>query len=206
MTKNHPAGLGDAPDQRLGSVFVRLLRRLPTRLRWNLLRRRFGGAEAARMMGMSVGEDCRILSYQVSAEPWLVTIGDGVTVSSDVLFITHDGAGWLFRNQTTGERPYRYARITIGNDCFVGARAVLMPGVRVGDGSIVAAGSVVHRSVPSGVIVGGNPARIISTTDAFARKVGSWKRTEDQQGETYRQRVDSIVDSAFLPELVPPER
>ncbi|WP_186324477.1 DapH/DapD/GlmU-related protein [Microbacterium paludicola] len=155
---------------------------------------------------MTVGEDCRILSYQVSAEPWLVTIGDGVTVSSDVLFITHDGAGWLFRDRSTGDRAYRYAPISIGRDCFIGARAVLMPGVRVGDGSVIAAGSVVHRSVPAGVIVGGNPARIISTTDAFARKVGSWRRTTDQRGKTYRDRVDSIVDNHFLPDLVPPDR
>jgi len=51
----------------------------------------------------------------------------------------------------------------IGQNSFVGASAVIMPGVRVGAGSIVGAGSVVTRDVPDGVIVAGNPAKIIKT-------------------------------------------
>jgi acetyltransferase-like isoleucine patch superfamily enzyme len=49
----------------------------------------------------------------------------------------------------------------IGRNSFVGTSAVIMPGVRIGDGSIVGAGSVVTKDVPSGVIVAGNPAKII---------------------------------------------
>lgn len=49
----------------------------------------------------------------------------------------------------------------IGSDCFVGARAVILPGVSVSSGSIVAAGAVVTKNVPAGSIVAGNPARVI---------------------------------------------
>jgi len=53
------------------------------------------------------------------------------------------------------------ASITIGSDVFVGARSIILKGVTIGDGSVIAAGSVVVSDVPAGVISGGNPARVI---------------------------------------------
>lgn len=49
----------------------------------------------------------------------------------------------------------------IGCNCFIGTRAIILPGVKIGDECIVAAGAVVTKDVPSNCIVGGNPARII---------------------------------------------
>jgi acetyltransferase-like isoleucine patch superfamily enzyme len=54
-----------------------------------------------------------------------------------------------------------YAHTRIGRRCFIGARSMIMPGIVVGDGSIVAAGSVVTKDVPARSIVAGNPAKII---------------------------------------------
>lgn len=54
-----------------------------------------------------------------------------------------------------------YLDTWIGENCFIGARSVILPGIRIGDGSIVGAGSVVTRDVPAGCIVAGNPAKII---------------------------------------------
>ena len=53
------------------------------------------------------------------------------------------------------------AHTYIGDNCFIGAGATVLPGIRVGDGSIIAAGSVVTKDVPAGCIVAGNPARVI---------------------------------------------
>ena len=81
------------------ATHLSLVRRLPDRWRWRLLSTLIGPVRAARAMGVVVGEDCRILSLAVSAEYELISIGDRVTISSDVLFVTHDGAGWLVRDE-----------------------------------------------------------------------------------------------------------
>jgi maltose O-acetyltransferase len=52
-------------------------------------------------------------------------------------------------------------RVTIGNDVWIGARALILAGISIGDGAVVAAGAVVTRDVPANAIVGGNPAQVI---------------------------------------------
>ena len=52
-------------------------------------------------------------------------------------------------------------QVTIGDYCFIGPRAIIMPGINIGDGAIVAGGAIVTKDVPAGVIVGGVPAKII---------------------------------------------
>lgn len=155
-----------------------LVRRLPRWWRWRALSRIKGPVEAARELGVTIGEGCRIYSLQISSEWELLTIGDRVTVSSDVTFITHDGVGWLFPDEQ-GRRHYWLARIEIGDDVFVGAGSTIMPGVRIGNRCVVAAGSVVTKSVPDGSVVGGNPAKIIGTYDALATKVAEWPTTRE---------------------------
>ena len=54
-----------------------------------------------------------------------------------------------------------YLHTRIGRNCFIGGRAMILPGVEIGDGCIVGAGAVVTKSVPPGCIVAGNPARIL---------------------------------------------
>lgn len=51
--------------------------------------------------------------------------------------------------------------VRIGRDCFIGGASVILPGVTIGDGSIVGGGAVVYDDVPPGTIVGGNPARVL---------------------------------------------
>ncbi|MCX6967576.1 MAG: DapH/DapD/GlmU-related protein [Verrucomicrobia bacterium] len=59
--------------------------------------------------------------------------------------------------------PLQVAKITIGNDVFIGARAFLMPGIRVGDRAVVGACSLVTKDVAQESIVGGNPAKVLRT-------------------------------------------
>lgn len=168
-------------------------------LRYRILKSVRGPAYAARSAGVQVGEGCRIISSPVTTEPWLVTIGDRVTISSKVTLVTHDGSGWLFRDDRG--RRYRYARIRIGSDVFIGAGAIIMPGVSIGDRCVVGAGSVVTKSVPDGTVVAGNPARLVSDWGSFHDRLAHWKSESDMSGSTYRERVDSIVDAGFRPPL-----
>jgi acetyltransferase-like isoleucine patch superfamily enzyme len=155
-----------------------LVRRLPRWWRWRALSRIKGSEQAARELGVTIGEGCRIYSLDISSEWELLSIGDRVTVSSGVRFITHDGVGWLFPDEQ-GRRHYWLARIEIGDDVFVGAGSTIMPGVRIGNRCVVAAGSVVTRSVPDGTVVGGNPAKIIGTYEALGAKVATWPTTRE---------------------------
>src|SRR6516225_3454607 len=81
-----------------------------------------GNAFALRRRGVKVGAGSRIYTRSFSGEPWLVSIGDRVTVAPGVDFITHDASSWLLKDEKG--RRYRYARITVGNDVFIGANAV----------------------------------------------------------------------------------
>jgi acetyltransferase-like isoleucine patch superfamily enzyme len=147
--------------------------KIADRWKWRLYASLHGRSEASRRLGVTVGRDCDLLSMNVSSEYHLITIGDRVTVSSDVLFITHDGSGRLVKD-ALGRRHYRLAPIVVGDDVFIGARAVIMPGVRLGDRVVVAAGSVITKSIASDSVVGGNPARYLMRFEDFAAKVDDW--------------------------------
>ncbi len=64
------------------------------------------------------------------------------------------------KNRLSDLYPPLKAPVIIGNDCWIGANAIILPGVTIGDCCVVAAGSVVTKNVPSGVLVAGNPAVI----------------------------------------------
>ena len=70
------------------------------------------------------------------------------------------------RNGTSG--PESGQPIVIGEDCWFGGQVIVLPGVTIGNGVVVGAGSVVTKSVPDMVVVAGNPARIIKKTEPSA--------------------------------------
>lgn len=121
-----------------------------------------------RKKGITVGDGCRIFSnlYTYAGEPYLISIGDNVTISSGVELCTHDNA---VIKVVPGKTDI-VGRITIGNNCFIGMRAIVMYGVTLGDNCIVGAGSVVTHSFPANSVVAGNPARLICTAEEYGNK------------------------------------
>lgn len=159
----------------------------------------FGNEKVARWLGVSIGKNCRILTTKFGSEPWLITIGDNVTVSFDVVFINHDGVGWLFKDENG--RRYKYSKIRVGDNCFIGAQSIILPGVCIGNNCVIGAGSVLTKSVPDGCVVAGNPARYITTYDELMARIKSWPSESYISGEKYRSRVSSILDDNFRPEI-----
>jgi len=95
---------------------------------------------------------------------WLIKIGDDVTVSNQVLFLAHD-------DSTRTETGYgRVGSITIGNNVFIGAKSIILSGVSIGDNSIIAAGSVVSRDIPSNSIAMGAPAKVSGSYSDFIER------------------------------------
>lgn len=159
-----------------------------------------GGVAYARHRGVQVGERCRILTTKLGSEPFLIRIGDDVTVASGVRLINHDGATSLVKDQN--ERRCYYARIEIGSQVFIGVGSTIMPGVRIADRVIVAAGSVVTKSIPRDTVVGGVPARYIcSFQDYMDRSLKHYPCMKQMAGDSYRERVESVIDPEFKEDL-----
>ena len=83
--------------------------------------------------------------------PTGVHIGEGSAVSFDAVILTHDHIRSL------------YLDTRIGKFCQIGARSIIMPGITIGDHSIIGAGSVVTKDIPPNSIAVGNPAKVIRT-------------------------------------------
>lgn len=125
----------------------------------------------AKYIGVNLGGNIRLMKNIIwGSEPYLITIGNNVTISNDVEFITHDGATWVFRNNEKYKNIIKYGKIKIGNNCFIGAKSILLPGTSLGENSVVAAGSVVTKKFPDNVVIGGNPAKIIKSTEEYIKK------------------------------------
>ncbi|GAB2795867.1 hypothetical protein GCM10027275_46460 [Rhabdobacter roseus] len=150
----------------------------------------------ARFCGVQIGNNCRIYIKDFGTEPFLITIGNKVTIASGVRLITHDGSTWLF-NDVKGRR-YHYRRISIGDNVFIGMNSIILPGVKIENNVIVGAGSVVTKSIPSGFVVGGNPAKIIMKYQDYEDKVILNYPSEDSMlSVNYKERVLNSMDNSF---------
>jgi acetyltransferase-like isoleucine patch superfamily enzyme len=109
---------------------------------------------------MDIGEGTKIsmTAKLDKTNPLGVHIGHHTSLAFGAAILTHD-----FINN-------RHCDVHIGNNCFIGARAIILPGVTIGDNCIVSAASVVMRDVPERSLVVGNPARVVETNI----KTGSW--------------------------------
>ena len=121
-----------------------------------------------RSQGVEIGDDVEIFGphlFTFGSEPYLVSIGNRVTISHRVDFITHDGGLRVVRPRVPG--AYVYGRIHVGDQCFIGAHTVLLPGATVGAGSVIGSGSIVTGEIPPGVVAVGAPARPVKSVESY---------------------------------------
>lgn len=124
----------------------------------------------AKSIGVNVGKKVIFESFNFGSEPWLITIGSHVEICPNVHFITHDGATWVFRNEEKYKKVLRYGKIEIKDNCFIGLGSIIMPGVIIGENSVIGAGSVVTSNVAPNTVVAGNPAKKICSLQDYKEK------------------------------------
>ncbi len=122
-----------------------------------------------RKEGMSIGNGTHIFSNIITSEPYLIKIGSNCTISTEVCFLTHDASIGVFLNRKISSDLC--GKIVVGDNCFIGNKSIILYGVTIPNNTIIAAGSVVTKSIDeTGCIVGGNPAKIIGKVDDFLKK------------------------------------
>jgi len=123
-----------------------------------------------RAQGAKIGDNCIIGADLRGVDICLLEIGDNVILSGEVVILRHDSSIIVSSNKKYTDI---LGKVKIGNNCFIGYRSIILPGVTLPNNTIVAAGSVVTKSVKKeGMIIGGNPAKIIGTVkDSFNKNV-----------------------------------
>ncbi len=119
---------------------------------------------------------------------WLVEIGDNVVLAPNVHILAHDASMWNDTGYT------RIAPVKIGNNVFIGAGTIIMPGVSIGDDCVIGAGSVVTKSIPSNSVAVGNPARVLGKQSEFIEKHRLNQKSKPCFGEKYTLRNKDITD------------
>lgn len=107
----------------------------------------FENGELVLGKGSYINSDCKIRCHKK------ITIGEGCAISHDFTIMD---SNVHFINGIKKTEP-----VEIGNNVWIGTRVTILPGVRVGDGAVIAAGSIVTHNVPSHALVGGVPAKVI---------------------------------------------
>lgn len=117
------------------------------------------------------GENCYFANYNFGTEPYLIELGSNVYFAADVRLINHDMSCKVVRDITNGPDLDKFGTIKIGSYVFLGLGAIVMPGVKICDRVIVAAGSVISKNILEEGIYGGVPAKKIMELDSYIEKV-----------------------------------
>lgn len=150
----------------------------------------------ARHIGVKIGHDCFISTREWSSEPYLITIGNNVQITRNVLFNTH-GGGHCLRN--CYPKFDVFGKIEIKDWVYVGANSQIMPGVTIGEGALIAGGSIVTKSVAPHTVVAGNPARFIcSTQEYYEKNKGFNIDSAGMKPEDKKKLLLSLSEELFL--------
>lgn len=151
--------------------------------------------------GLTIGKNLECYSWEGidSNWPWLITIGDNVTISSNVNILAHDSSTNKVGCHT------KIGLVSIGNNVFVGAKSLILCNVHIGSNVIIGGGSIVTHNIPDNCVVAGNPARIICSIDDKRTKEEKlleshhyynelqwyeWKYTDKEHREYMRKKLE----------------
>ena len=150
----------------------------------------------AKHIGVIIGKNNLIFRNHWPSEPYLIEIGNNCQITVGVKFFTHGGA-------QVARKIYPdfdcFGKIKVEDWVYIGNNSLIMPGVTIGEGSIIAAGSVVTKSIPKGVVVGGNPAKYICRVDEYIQKNLKYNlNTKGYSLDKKRQLLLGLSDTMFI--------
>ncbi len=135
-------------------------------------------------LGLTVGANFKRNEHCIidQSHCWLIKIGDNVTLAPKVHILAHDASMWFETGYT------RIAPVNIGNNVFIGAGSIILPGVNIGNNVVIGAGSIVTKSIEDNTVVAGNPAKRISSYEEFINKNKELISISPRFDETYTLR------------------
>jgi len=120
------------------------------------------------LIGFKIGSNTFIgkhVSFDVS-RPDLVVIGNNVGIALNVVFLTHRRDVSLYhKDKGYNDYPFIFGKVLVRDNAQIGTGSIIMPGVTIGRGSIIGAGSVVTKNVPDYCVAVGVPAKVIKELD-----------------------------------------
>ena len=154
---------------------------------------------AFRQGGGKIGNNVTILNSVIDdIVPSLLEIGNDVTITH-CRILTHDASTKMHLGYT------KAGRVKIGNKVFIGAEAVVLPGVTIGNNVIVGAGCVIGKDIPDDSVVVGNPCRVIGKCSEYiARQESRMKELPvfdcigaQLSSESHRAELEELLDCGF---------
>lgn len=141
-------------------------------------------------MGMTVGKNFGRLNGVIldPSHCWLIEIGNNVTMAPRVHILCHDASTKQFLGYT------KIGRVTIGDNVFIGADTVVLPGVTIGSNVVIGANSTVTHDIPDGSVVAGSPARILCSLEEYLDKEKTRMENSICFGEEYTLRQNVSME------------
>lgn len=136
------------------------------------------------IMGMKVGKNFKRLRGTIldPSHCWLIEIGDNVTLAPRVHILCHDASTKQFLGYT------KIGCVKIGNNVFIGAESVILPGVTIGSNVVIGANSTVTSNVPDNSVYVGSPARLLCSLQDYINKERERMSVSPCYGEEYTLR------------------
>ena len=133
---------------------------------------------------IAIGRNCTIMQLSFINPARSITIGDGCAIGGHCLIFTHASSLNHFEGY-----PVEFAPIEIGNGVGLAWRVFVLPGVKIGDGTMVGANSMVSGTLPSHAMAVGYPARVVGRPPAFPKPV-----SDDEKTELFRKIIAELID------------
>ena len=143
-----------------------------------------------------MGDKCMVMFRKMPLYPKLISIGDNVWIASDVLLVTHDVIHRMLNNKL-GMKVFQenLGIIDIKDNVFIGSNTTILPDVMIGPNTVIAAGSLVNKSIPGNGVYGGVPAKYICSLDNLIEKRRNTAKITISRGKS--DLSDDTVEAAW---------